>query len=70
MSNGRGNPVACPLVGGYLDNNVLEKQRREAVSAKQAPPLVAVLSLKVTIDMPRRVTTLPTKAEHFVMVRT
>ena len=36
----RGNPVASPLVRGYLAN-AQEDQRRGGVSVKQAPPLVA-----------------------------
>ena len=42
-----------------------EDQRRETVSAKRAPPVVAGVSRKLCIDMPRRVATLPTTAEHF-----
>ena len=64
----RTNPVACPLVGGYLAD-VQEKQRREAVSAKQAFRLVAGLSRKLVMDMPRRVATLPTMGKYFAVVR-
>lgn len=64
----RGSPGANPLVRGYL-SNAQEKQRRKGVPMKQAPPLVAGQLRKLVVDMRRRVSTLPTAAERFAMVR-
>ena len=64
----RGNPVASPLVRGYLAN-AQEEQRRGGVSVKQAPPLVASQLRRLVTDMRRRGATLPTLAERFAMVR-
>ena len=64
----RGNPVASPLVRGYL-TNAQEEQRRGGVSVQQAPPLVKGQLQKLVGNMLRRVPTLPTAAERFAMVR-
>ena len=64
----RGNPVASPLVRGYLAI-AQEEQRRGGVSVKQAPPLVASQLRRWVIDVRRCVATLPTAAERFAMVR-
>ena len=64
----RGNPVASPLVRGYLAN-APEEQRRGGVSVKLASPLVASRLRRLVIDVRRRVATLPTAAERSAMVR-
>ena len=64
----RRNPVASPLVWGYLAN-AQEEQRRGGVSMKQAPPLVASQLRRLVVDMRQRVATLQTEAERFATVR-
>ena len=63
----QGNPVASPLVRGYL-SHAQEEKRRGGVSVKQAPPLADQLRMLV-VDVHRRVSTLPMAAARFAMVR-
>ena len=64
----RGNPVASPLVRGYL-SFVQGEQRRVGVGVKQAPQLVAVQLRELVRDMRRRAQTLRTAAERIAMTR-
>ena len=64
----RGNPVASPIVRGYL-SFVQGEQRRVGVGVRQAPPLVAVQLRDLVRDMRRRGQTLPTAAERIAMIR-
>ena len=64
----RGNPVASPLVRGYL-SFVQGEQRRVGVGVKQAPQLVAVQLRELVRDMRRRAQALRTAAERIAMIR-
>ena len=64
----RGNPVASPLVRGYL-SFARGEQRRVGVGVKEAPPLVAVQLRELVRYMRRCAQTLPTAAERIAMIR-
>ena len=64
----RGNPVASPLVRGYL-SFAQGEQRRVGVGVKEAPPLVAVQLRELVCYMRRCAQTLPTAAERIAMIR-
>ena len=64
----RGNPVASPLMRGYL-SFVQGEQRRVGVGVKQAPPLVAVQLRELVRDIRRRAQTLPTAAQRIALIR-
>ena len=64
----RSNPVASPIVRGYL-SFVQGGQRRVGVGVKQAPPLVAVELRGLVRDMRRHARMLPTAAERIAMIR-
>ncbi|CAN0075198.1 unnamed protein product, partial [Laminaria digitata] len=63
-----GNPVASPIVRGYL-SFVQGEQRRVGVGVRQAPPLIAVQLRDLVRDMRRRGQTLATAAERIAMIR-